>query len=294
MRFDFTDLRLFLAVAEAGSLTGGAEAAHLSLPAASERIRGLELDLGQALLVRGRRGVRLTAAGLALAQHARLVLRQVEGLRSALAEHAQGERGLVRLLCNSAAREHLPAALAPWLRANPGIDLELRELPSLAIPAAIAGGRAEIGILADHAPAQGLELHPFAGDRLVLAVPRGHRLARRRRAALAELLAEDFVGLGPDSALQAHLAEQAARLGGQLRLRVRLEGFAALCRLVAGGVGLAILPALAAARCGGGRDFAVLRLAEPWAERRLGLCVRSLAALHPAARRLAEALIAPR
>ncbi len=293
MHFDLTDLRLFLRVTEAGSLTAGAAAAHLSLPAASERVRGLEAALGQPLLNRGRRGVTLTAAGQALAHHARLVLQQVVRLEGELAEHARGLRGHVRMLCNTAAGEHLPAVLAPWLKANPGIDLELRALPSHAIPAAIAQGRAEIGLLADHAALRDLESLPFALDRLVLAVPRGHRLARRRQAALVETLGEDFVGLGPDSALQAHLLEQAERLGGQLRLRVRLEGFAALCRLVSEGVGLAILPEVAALRCGGGSDFALLRLSDAWAERRLRLCFRSLAALPLPARRLAEALAAP-
>ncbi len=293
MRFDLVDLDLFLKVAEAGSLTAGAAAAHLSLPAASERVRGLEQELGQPLLRRGRRGVTPTAAGDALAHQAHLVLQQVERLRGELAEHARGLRGHVRLLCNTAAKEHLPAALAPWLRANPGIDLEVAEAPSHVIPGAIAAGRAEVGVLSDHAGLRDLESLPFALDRLVLAVPRGHRLARRRQAALAEVLGEDFVGLGAGSALQAHLQGEAERLGGSLRLRVRLDGFAALCTLVAAGVGLAILPALAAERCGGGRDFAVLRLTDAFAERRLCLCLRSLAALPLPARRLVEALSRP-
>ena len=86
MPFDLTDLRLFVHVHEAGSITGGAARSHLALPSASERIRGMESALGAALLVRGQRGVRLTAAGHTLLHHARLVLRQMEHLRGDLAD----------------------------------------------------------------------------------------------------------------------------------------------------------------------------------------------------------------
>ncbi len=297
MQFDLTDLRLFVQVAEQGSLTAGAAHAHLSLAAASERVRDLERDLGQPLLLRGRRGVTPTPAGQAFAQQARLVLQQIAQLRGTLAEHVQGLRGQVRLLANTAALSSiLPDLLAPYLRNNPGIDLELEERPSQVIPQALAQGRAELGLLADHAGLLDLEWRPFATDRLVVAAPPGHRLARRKRITLAELLGEDFIGLESGSALQSHLALQAERLGGQLRLRARLRGFDAVCRLVAAGAGLAILPEAAALRgrgAPGGPLLHLLRLTDSWAERRLLLCARSFAALPPPAARLADALSPP-
>src|SRR5262249_20867876 len=84
MRFDLTDLSLFRHVVEAGSITGGAERAHLALAAASTRIRNMEETLGAALLVRGRQGVTPTQAGRTLLQHARAMLRQAERLREDL------------------------------------------------------------------------------------------------------------------------------------------------------------------------------------------------------------------
>lgn len=123
MRFDLVDLRLFLHVAEAGSITAGAKRAGLALASASARVRGMEQALGTVLLERGRRGIGLTPAGRSVAHHARAVLAQVERMRGDLAEHAQGLRGRVRLLSNTAAlTELLPDALAPWLAANPGVD----------------------------------------------------------------------------------------------------------------------------------------------------------------------------
>jgi DNA-binding transcriptional LysR family regulator len=82
MRFDLVDLRLFIAVADARSITRGASRAHLALASASARIKGLEAGLGVALLRRGRRGVELTAAGESLLDHARIIQHNVESMRA--------------------------------------------------------------------------------------------------------------------------------------------------------------------------------------------------------------------
>ena len=88
MRFDLTDLRLFLLVTESSNITKGAERAGLALASASARIRAMEEELGVPLLERGRRGVQTTSAGQALAFHARTVMEQMERMR--------GEWGLTR------------------------------------------------------------------------------------------------------------------------------------------------------------------------------------------------------
>lgn len=308
MHFDLTDLRLFAAVAEEGSITAGAERVGLALPSASARVRGMEEALGAPLLERGRRGVRPTPAGQALAHHARLVLEQVERLRGEMRGHAGGRgaagalRGHVRLLSNTAAlEEYLPDALADWLAAHPGVDVDLEERPSHEVAPAVAEGRAEAGILSDWAGTEGLEVYPFRLDRLVLVVPRGHALAgpegaraRRRPVPFAEALAGgDFVGLAQGSALAEHLGRQAARLGRPLRPRVRLRGFDAICRMVERGVGIAVVPEPAAQRCRrAGMAIAALPLADAWAVRRLMVCVRRLDALPLHARRLVEHLAA--
>jgi DNA-binding transcriptional LysR family regulator len=294
MRFDLTDLRLFLHVADAGSITAGAEQAALALASASARIRGMEEAAGTALLQRGRRGVVPTPAGQAVLHHARLVLQQMERMRGELGDYARGLKGHVRILANTAAAsEFLPEPLAAWLAAHPRIDIDLEERPSHAIVEAVAAGLADLGIVADVADgggAEGLEYIPFRIDRLVLAVPRGHPLASRRHVAFAEALGEDFVGLGPGSALQDHLSRHAARAGRPLMLRIRLGGFDAACRMVEQGVGLAVVPETAARRCRRSMAIRAVPLSDPWALRRLSICVRSLDALAVHARRLVEHL----
>lgn len=128
MRFDLTDLRLFLHTAESGSITAGAERAHLTLASASARIRGMEAALGVPLLTRNRRGVETTAAGRTLVHHARVVLQQMERMRGELGEYARGLKGHVRLLSNTAAMtEFLPETLSAFLAQHPEVDIDLEE-----------------------------------------------------------------------------------------------------------------------------------------------------------------------
>jgi DNA-binding transcriptional LysR family regulator len=291
MHFDLTDLRLFLHVAEAGSITGGAERSGLALASASARIRGMEEQAGVPLLDRGRRGVEPTPVGRALLRHARLVTAQVQRMRGELGEYARGLRGHVRLLANTAAASvHLPEVLAAFLSATPNVDVELDERPSPEVARAVAEEEADIGVAASHADLSGLEAMPFRTDRLVLVAPRGHPLARRERIPFAEALGSEFVGLSGDVALGGHLDGHAARAGGRLRTRVRVRGLDAACRMVALGAGVAVVPEVMAQRSGDASALAFVPLADSWAERRLVVVVRRRDALSPHARRLAEHL----
>lgn len=281
MRFDLTDLRLVLNVAEAASITHGAARSGLALASASERIRDMERALGTALFERKRRGVNPTPAGVALIHHARLVTQQMEMMRGELGTFAKGLRGRVRLLSNTAAlQEFLPPLLGPFLSAHPNIDLAIGERPSPEIVRSIARGAADIGIVADAVDsASELETFPFAEDRLVLVAPAKHPLAHRRRIVFADALAYDFVGLPAGTALQDHIDSHAARAGRQLRLRVRLPGFDAVCRVVESGIGIAVVPKAAAARCRHSMSIRIVPLADAWALRHLRLCVKEARAL---------------
>ena len=291
MRFDLTDLRLFRDVAETGSITRGAERSHLALASASARIRGMEALLDVPLLKRGRRGVQPTDAGRSLLDHARIVLQQIETMRGELGTFSRGLKGSVRVLANtSALSEHLPGLLAGFLAANPTIDLDIEDRESPAVVAAIAAGDADIGIASQAALVGGLETHPFRSDRLVFIVPKGHRLAGRRQAGFADLLDLDFVGLPRGTALDEHVAMHAARLGRALRLRLRVNSLDTVCAMVAAGVGVGIVPETTAQRQRRNRPIAVVRIAEPWADRELTLCVRDSRRLSRPARRLFEAL----
>ena len=158
LRFDLTDMRLFLTAVEQGSLTKGAESMNLALASVSERISGMEASLGAQLLERNRRGVTTTAAGDALIRHARLILNQVEQMRGELRTYGTGLKGRIRLLSNTAGlASFLPNQLCRFLAAYPDLSIDLNEWPSTEIAVAIAEGRADLGVVADIADLAALQ-----------------------------------------------------------------------------------------------------------------------------------------
>lgn len=291
MHFDLTDLKLFLHVLDAGNITAGAARSHLSLASASARIRGLETSLGVALLERGRRGVTPTAAGKALAQHARLILQQVERMQADLTDYAQGFKGQIRLLCNtSALSEYLPERLAAFLVSHPNIDINVEEQPSLRILQAVRQGAAELGIISNAVDASDLQTLPFCADPLMLVTPAGHPLAGLASVRFGQTLAYEFVGLGAHSAMAIYLEEQALHLGRRLKTRVRAESYDGVMRMVMGGAGLGIVPLAAVERFQQAGELSGVALSDDWADRKLLLCAPDFNALPEYAKALVRTL----
>jgi molybdate transport repressor ModE-like protein len=291
MRFDLADLSLFRHVVEAGSITHGAERAHLALASASTRIRNMEDALGVALVTRGRAGVTPTQAGRTLLQHARTILRQAERLHEDLAAYGGGLAGQIRLLSNTnALTEFLPEALSSFLAAHPNVSVDLEERLSDEIVGLIAESGADLGIIAGTVDAGTLETYPFRRDRFVLVVARQHPLAKRAKINFEDVLEHDLVGLDRASALQRFLASKAVRIGRPLRLRVQLRSFDAVCRLVECEVGIGIVPETTARRVAKTMAITVVPLTDSWAVRDLTICIRSMKELPLYARQLVEHL----
>ena len=292
LHFDLVDLRLMVRVAEANSLTRGAEASHISLPAASTRIKNLEENLGLKLLYRTSQGVTLTPPGQAFVQHARTVLAQLEHLSGDLQEYAKGIKGHLRVYANTTALgEFLPPVLKGYLLAHPDVNVDLRERLSHDIVRAVSEGQTDIGIVAGLVRTENLETLPYRRDRLVLVVPGGHALAGRKEVAFAETLDCDHVGLQESSAIHAFLRQVCDQLHRPLRLRIQVGNFEAACRMVEAGVGVAILPESAARRHAQAMAIAIVPLSDPWAVREMKICVRSLDALPAFARDLVDMLV---
>jgi DNA-binding transcriptional LysR family regulator len=294
MRFDLGDLRLFLNVVEAGSITHGAERMHLAIAAASTRIRNMEAALGTALLHRERQGVQPTPAGHTLVHHARILLQQAERMHGELAQYAEGIKGQIRLLSNTnALTEFLPEPLSDFLASHPQVNIDLEERLSDEIVAAIADGTADIGIVAATVEMAGLEALPFRTDRFVLVVAPQHPLAAAERVPFAKVLDCDFVGLDRASALQRFLFEKAERIGRRIKLRLQLRSFDAVCRLVECNVGIGVVPATTAERHARTMSIHKIELVDEWAVRKLTICVRRQQDLPIYARELVRHLAAP-
>lgn len=289
MRFDLTDLRLFLHVAEAGSITAGAGRANMALASASERVQAMETLAATPLLERLHRGVRLTPAGRALVHHARDILDAHDRMRGDLAQYGGGLKGHVRMLANtSAVAEHLPEPLAGFLAAHPQIDVDLEEGTSQETYAAVAAGRVDLGVASDQVDAGELVLRPFRRDALMLVSARGHPLAGRTSVGFGETLDFDHVGLRPGAALPSCLAGQARRIGLAMSIRIRVGSFGAVCRMAEQGVGVGVVPLAAARRARLSMAIEVTPLADAWAERSLVVATRPGVAPSPHAQALID------
>lgn len=290
MRFDLTDMRVFLTVVEHGSLTKGAQALRLALASVSERISGMESMLGAALLERNARGVVPTEAGQTLVRNARLVLAQVERLRGELRSHATGLKGRIKLLSNTGALvSFLPQQLCRFLVANPDLSIDLVERPSSEIVLSVAEGRADLGLVANVADFAALETHLLTQDRLVVVASRSHAIAERSGVHFTEIVDQPFIGLS-DAALDIYLSERASRLGCQLDYRIQLRDLDDVGTFVDADIGISIVPEVSA-KALARYNLAVLPLMEPWAARQLHLCARNFSSLTPHARLLAQQLL---
>jgi DNA-binding transcriptional LysR family regulator len=291
-RLDLVSLSLFTLVVRSGSISKGAELAHLAVGAASKRISDLEDAVGAPLLERHSRGVKLTAAGQALHSHARRLLADVDHLAADLSDYAAGIVGVVNLWANtSAITQFLPSQLAAFAAANPGIRIELEERNSGEVVMAVLDGRADFGIFADRTPALGLRTVPYCRDRLVLVVPAKHPLAKRRAIRFAEALDFDFVSLSRETSLAQRLRLETEALGRRLKLRIQVRSFDAMCLMVAAGLGVAVLPDAAIRPHLRSMGLRKVDLDEPWIDRELLIGARDLGALPRPARRLLDHLI---
>lgn len=291
MHFDLTDLRLFVRVAEERNLTRAAARQHLSLAAASARIRSLEAQSGLPLFLRQARGVSITAAGEAFLHHARGVLRQADRLRADLLEYGDGLGGHVRVFANTTAvTDFLPEILPAFLSGHRRVNVDLQEKPNAEIPSGVLDGRADIGIVAGRLDTLGLRSIHFSTDRLVLVTPRRHPLARRKRVAFLETLKEDAVGMHEGSTLQAFLASLTRQLGLRLKLRVQVTSFEAMCRMIGAGVGVGVMPESAARRNGEAMNLALVELTDAWCVRERYILVRENETLPAYAGALVDAI----
>lgn len=276
MQLSLTDLRLFVAVAELGNLTRAAERCHLSLPAVSNRIQALEEQARCRLLERRARGVALTAAGELFAAHARGMLLEADSLQAGLSAYAGGLQGHVTLLANTTAvTEFMPAVLATFLASHPEVSVSLKEQANHEIARAVREGRADLGVVAGDADFSGLEARHFATDRLTVVCAAQHPLAVRGAVSLAEVLEHPTVALYEGSTLQDFMAQRIEAMGRpQVRPRVQVNSFEAVCLMAAAGVGVGVVPASAASRHGQAMAIAAVALSEPWAERRRHVLLR--------------------
>ena len=295
-RIDLTSLQLFVAVCELGSIGKAAEREFIAASAVSKRLSELESTLGANLLYRHARGVDLTPAGESLLHHARSVLYSLEKMQGELSEYADGVRGHVRVNANiSAIVQYLPEDLGAFARSHPAIKIDLEEHLSSEVMRAVQEGAADLGLChvpVDSPGTNGLQTLPYRHDELVLVTPQGHPLAAHAQIAFAEALDDDLVGLHANSSIYRAMHQAALAQGRTVRLRMRVTGLDAMCRMIDNGLGVGVMPlrAFTLMRQGIGRALTAVALSDGWARREIRLIARDFSTLPVAARTLVEHL----
>jgi DNA-binding transcriptional LysR family regulator len=291
VHIDLLTLKLVVAVVEEQSLARAAEREHIAASAVSKRIADLEKAVKVQLFRRQRTGVQPTPAGHAFLHHARVLMRDLAQMDSEVGDWAEGVRGSLRVCANNSAMvQYLPGDLSRFLALHPLIQVALDEGISPAIVRAVAEGAAEIGIFGGNVAAPGLTVLPYRQDRLVVVVPARHPLRKHTSVRLAQALSYDLVGMQEGSSIDMLVARAATEVGRPVKLRIRTAGFDAIGRMVQAGLGIAVMPQLVAEGYRTSLKIAAIPLHEPWALRRLDLCVRDLPSLPAAARLLVDHL----
>lgn len=290
MKLDPLSLRLFVAVMELNAIARAAAREHIAPSAASRRLAELEQQLGVELFARSNRGSQPTPAAYALLHLARGVLNDLDGIATQMRDYGSGVRGQVRVVANiSAITQFLPGELHRFMARHPQVQVRLQEQISTAIAQSVAENAADVGILNEGSYGDRLQLLPYREDELVLVVPTAHALARRKAVRLADALPYDVVGMHPGSAIHNQLVRAAADAGLPLRLRMQVTSYDALCSMVAAGLGWGLMPSRSA-QIFRGLAIRLVALTEPWARRRLMLCLRAQEAPTGVARLLVEHL----
>ncbi len=252
---DLQTVRVVRQIAERGSLTAAAEAIGYSQPAVSQQLRRFEARTGIALVERVGRGIRLTESGRVLARHANAVATALEAAAGELDEIRGLRTGRVRLVAfPSASATLVPRLIATLAASHPGLELTYVEAEPPEAVAAVRADRADLALTFSYpgdrddphrASARGLEVRPYGDEPMRLVLPAGHPAAVDDVVGLERLRGEPWIAGCPRC--RGHLLELAGTAGFVPRIAFETDNFVAVEGMVAQGLGVALLPALALA-----------------------------------------------
>jgi DNA-binding transcriptional LysR family regulator len=272
-----TGLRVFREVAARGSFTAAAESLGYTQSAVSRQVAALEGSAGTPLFERGARGVRLTNAGETLLQHAGTVLDDLDAAQQELAGMAEPATGRLRIgAFPTAVAALVPRAMAEFRRGQPGVRTSLREGGTPSQLKRLFSGSVDVAVIGflpgGHVTRdRRISLEPLIDDPLLLAVGPGHPLARRRTVDLDSLAGESWIAASADASDTMIGAWQWA--DWQPRVDLIAKEWTAKLGLVAAGLGVTLVPGLAAAAVR--PDVALVRIRSGPASRQVLVATRS-------------------
>ncbi|SOD58965.1 DNA-binding transcriptional regulator, LysR family [Streptomyces zhaozhouensis] len=256
--WNLTRLRVLVAVAREGSVTGAAEALHYAQPSVSHHLARLESEVGVVLVRRVGRGVLLTDAGRLLVARAEEILGRVESARAEVAAHAGLRTGRVRLAAfPSSLATLVPPAAARLAAEHPGVDLALTEAEPPAALTALRNADVDAALVFAHddpppGDQRNMTLTPLLEEPLYL-VTRADQPDAEAAAPVAPASAGELAAHAGDSWIagcercRAHLVSVCERAGFSPRITFETDDYVAVQALVAAGLGVSVVPGLALA-----------------------------------------------
>jgi DNA-binding transcriptional LysR family regulator len=241
---EIRQLRYLVTIVETGGFTRAAERVHVAQPGVSAQIRQLERELGQELLDRSGRAVRLTDAGAAVLPYARAALRAIDDLRDVADEMAGLVRGHVRLgMVTSCGVPDMPVLLERFHRDYPGIDITLTEDNSYALVDQLRDGALDVALIAlTRKDPEGLELAVIADEEIVAVVAYGEPLSDRETVGIGALEEHTLISMPVGSGVRSVLDETCTAAGVRPRIGLEATNPQMLVQLAARGLGVAIVP----------------------------------------------------
>jgi DNA-binding transcriptional LysR family regulator len=285
-------LEYFVAVAEEGSFTRGAQRARIVQSAASAAVARLEQEFGVKLFIRTGRRITLTEAGRSLLTHARRMLAGAQAAREQLGALAQGITGSIVVgTLLSTGTVDLTAALCAFRTRHPAVSVRLRH--SLGHSAdhliAVRDGSADLAlVIIPPRPPDGVRIEPIGSLRLALACSPDHRLARRRQVRYRDLAGETFIDFPQGWGNRDAVDEIFRTTGVQRTVAIEVTDMASALELAAGGLGVAFVPE---AVLDGRHDVATVELAHPRKHSPIGLASARRLPLSAAAQALRRLLL---
>lgn len=241
---ELRQLQYFVAVVRHGQFTRAAEELWITQPALSQQVRRLEAELGVSLLRRTSRGVVPTAAGEALLGRAESVLAEVAAARADMDRHAGATRGRVRVAATAADAPRLPAALAAFHQAHPGLQVAMRHASAAEVAALARGGAVDVAVAAiDREPPPGVDVTPLAEEPMVAITAPDDPLARAGHGGLEDLRGRAFILAEPDTPLRRGVMEACQAVGFSPVPLFEVSDPAAVRFLAHSGLGVSVVPA---------------------------------------------------
>src|SRR5436305_15327815 len=242
---EISQLRYLVALAEEQHFTRAAARAHIAQPALSQQIRRLEQEVGLVLVERTTRRVTITEAGQMLVARARRILSEVDAANAEMQALAGVRTGHVMLgTMHTMGPVDVSLALAVFHQRHPAVELTVREQSSEELAEMLRDDVLDLAFLSvtERMESHGLGLHQLVSEELVLILPPRHPLSKRRRSRWAELEREELLGYRPGARLRELLVAAGAHAGFEPKITLESNESERIRRLVARGMGVAILP----------------------------------------------------